>query len=330
MKAVIQLVSKASVTVEQKEKREIGPGYVILLGVAEGDTEEIMKKMVKKIIDLRLFQDENGKTNLSIEDIGGELLVVSQFTLLADCRKGRRPSFIKAGNPAEAEKMYREFILPFDRYILEHCGGGVVHFCGRGDHYIDQLVLCKGITGIQLSQPEFNQMEKIYRHTVDIGLRLLALPASEAEGALRVPGRSSDGSLFPVPDPLQAVLRFAAGRYPLQHEHRPFRPEMRKEGVEIVDSGIHLHRLAMRNALPVDLDPVPGGAVPRTEHPLDQLQIRQRQDRVQMVQHPLSVHMEDVPGEESALFGQRRHEKFIEILRADQVGEITTGDSIGD
>lgn len=110
MKAVIQLVSKASVTVEQKEKREIGPGYVILLGVAEGDTEEIMKKMVKKIIDLRLFQDENGKTNLSIEDIGGELLVVSQFTLLADCRKGRRPSFIKAGNPAEAEKMYREFI----------------------------------------------------------------------------------------------------------------------------------------------------------------------------------------------------------------------------
>lgn len=110
MKAVIQLVSRAAVTVEQQEKREIGQGYVILLGVAEGDTEEIMKKMVKKIIDLRLFQDENGKTNLSLEDVGGELLVVSQFTLLADCRKGRRPSSVKAGSPAEAKKMYEAFI----------------------------------------------------------------------------------------------------------------------------------------------------------------------------------------------------------------------------
>lgn len=110
MKAVIQLVSKAAVTVEREEKREIGPGYVILLGVAEGDTEETMKKMVKKIIDLRLFQDENGKTNLSVEDVKGDFLVVSQFTLLADCRKGRCPSFVKAGNPAEAKKIYEAFI----------------------------------------------------------------------------------------------------------------------------------------------------------------------------------------------------------------------------
>lgn len=110
MKAVIQLVSKAAVTVEREEKREIGPGYVILLGVAEGDTEETTKKMVKKIIDLRLFQDENGKTNLSVEDVKGDFLVVSQFTLLADCRKGRRPSFVKAGNPAEAKKIYEAFI----------------------------------------------------------------------------------------------------------------------------------------------------------------------------------------------------------------------------
>ena len=110
MKAVIQLVSKAAVTVEREEKREIGPGYVILLGVAEGDTEETMKKMVKTIIDLRLFQDENGKTNLSVEDVKGDFLVVSQFTLLADCRKGRRPSFVKAGNPAEAKKIYEAFI----------------------------------------------------------------------------------------------------------------------------------------------------------------------------------------------------------------------------
>ena len=83
---------------------------MILLGVAEGDTEETMKKMVKKIIDLRLFQDENGKTNLSVEDVKGDFLVVSQFTLLADCRKGRRPSFVKAGNPAEAKKIYEAFI----------------------------------------------------------------------------------------------------------------------------------------------------------------------------------------------------------------------------
>ena len=110
MKAVIQLVSKAAVTVEREEKREIGPGYVILLGVAEGDTEETMKKMVKKIIDLRLFQDENGKTNLSVGDVKGDFLVVSQFTLLADCRKGRRPRFVKAGNPAEAKKIYEAFI----------------------------------------------------------------------------------------------------------------------------------------------------------------------------------------------------------------------------
>lgn len=110
MKAVIQLVSKAAVTVEQQDRREIGRGYVILLGVAEGDTEAAMKKMVKKIIDLRLFKDENGKTNLSLEDVGGELLVVSQFTLLADCRKGRRPSFVKAGSPAKAEEMYNAFI----------------------------------------------------------------------------------------------------------------------------------------------------------------------------------------------------------------------------
>ena len=97
MKAVIQLVSRAAVTVEQQEKREIGQGYVILLGVAEGDTEEIMKKMVKKIIDLRLFQDENGKTNLSLEDVGGELLVVSQFTLLAlknDGKKNKRKNIV--------------------------------------------------------------------------------------------------------------------------------------------------------------------------------------------------------------------------------------------
>ena len=110
MKAVIQRVSKASVTIDGETVSSIGKGYLVLLGVAGDDTEDSMKKLVKKMIDLRIFQDENGKTNLSIEDVGGELLVVSQFTLLADCRKGRRPSFVKAGDPKEAKRMYEAFI----------------------------------------------------------------------------------------------------------------------------------------------------------------------------------------------------------------------------
>ena len=110
MKAVIKRVSKASVTIDGETVSSIGKGYLVLLGVAGDDTEDSMKKLVKKMIDLRIFQDENGKTNLSIEDVGGELLVVSQFTLLADCRKGRRPSFVKAGDPKEAKRMYEAFI----------------------------------------------------------------------------------------------------------------------------------------------------------------------------------------------------------------------------
>lgn len=110
MKAVVQRVSQAAVTIEGKTVGAIEQGYLVLLGVAQGDTLEMMQKMVKKLIDLRLFQDENGKTNLSIEDVGGEILVVSQFTLLADCKKGRRPSFVKAGNPQEAKAMYEAFV----------------------------------------------------------------------------------------------------------------------------------------------------------------------------------------------------------------------------
>lgn len=114
MKAVVQRVTHASVTIDGKVNGEIGLGFLVLLGVAEDDTEADLKKLAKKMIDLRIFQDENGKTNLSIEDVKGELLVVSQFTLLSDCRKGRRPSFIKAGNPEKAKAMYEQF--------LEECG----------------------------------------------------------------------------------------------------------------------------------------------------------------------------------------------------------------
>lgn len=110
MKAVIQRVSTAQVTVDGKVIGSIGDGYLVLLGVAKDDTEEDIKKLANKMIGLRIFQDENGKTNLSLQDVNGELLIVSQFTLLADCRKGRRPSFVKAGDPARANDLYEKFI----------------------------------------------------------------------------------------------------------------------------------------------------------------------------------------------------------------------------
>ncbi len=110
MKAVVQRVTRAEVTVDEEVIGKIGHGLVVLLGVAEGDTEKERDLLARKITGLRIFMDDQGKTNLSLEDTGGELLIVSQFTLLADCRKGRRPSFVKAGDPEKAEKMYEEFI----------------------------------------------------------------------------------------------------------------------------------------------------------------------------------------------------------------------------
>ena len=110
MKAVVQRVSGASVAAGGEIVGSIGRGYVVLLGVGEGDTEAQADKLAEKIRKLRIFPDENGKTNLSIEDIGGEILVISQFTLYADCQKGNRPSFAGAGNPALAEALYEYFI----------------------------------------------------------------------------------------------------------------------------------------------------------------------------------------------------------------------------
>lgn len=110
MRAVVQVVSHARVCVDGNNVGQIGTGLLIFLGVAEEDSEKDMEKLVKKITELRIFPDEAGKTNLSLQDVDGELLVVSQFTLLADCRKGRRPSFVKAGNPHKAEKMYEAFL----------------------------------------------------------------------------------------------------------------------------------------------------------------------------------------------------------------------------
>lgn len=110
MKAVIQVVSRASVRVDGEIVGQIGNGLLVFLGVAEADTDEDLEKMVRKVTELRIFKDSAGKTNLSVKDVGGSLLVVSQFTLLADCKKGRRPSFVGAGNPVKAEQMYERFI----------------------------------------------------------------------------------------------------------------------------------------------------------------------------------------------------------------------------
>ena len=110
MKAVLQVVSHASVRVDGQLTGQIGTGLLVFLGVAEEDEQADLDKIVKKVTELRIFKDDAGKTNLSLQDVNGELLVVSQFTLLADCKKGRRPSFVKAGNPQKAEEMYEEFI----------------------------------------------------------------------------------------------------------------------------------------------------------------------------------------------------------------------------
>lgn len=113
MRAVVQRVTQASVTVDGEILGKIGKGFMILLGVADGDTQETADKLADKICRLRIFEDENGKTNLSLADVGGELLVISQFTLYADCRKGNRPSFIKAGAPQAANELYE--------YFMERC-----------------------------------------------------------------------------------------------------------------------------------------------------------------------------------------------------------------
>ena len=110
MKLVVQRVKKAQVEVEQKIVGKIESGFLVLLGVTHKDTTEQADYLVKKLCNLRVFEDENEKMNLSLKDVQGELLVVSQFTLYGDCRKGRRPSFSSAARPEVATKLYEEFI----------------------------------------------------------------------------------------------------------------------------------------------------------------------------------------------------------------------------
>lgn len=113
MKIVIQRVTEAKVEVENTVEGKIGKGLLLFLGVSGDDTKEIADKMIEKVSRLRIFEDENGKTNLDINQVDGEVLVISQFTLYADCKKGNRPSFINAGAPDMAENLYE--------YVLERC-----------------------------------------------------------------------------------------------------------------------------------------------------------------------------------------------------------------
>lgn len=113
MKFVIQRVTEANVKVDGEVIGEIGKGFMVLVGVCDADTKQIADKMIHKMVGLRIFEDENGKTNLSLADVGGEMLLVSQFTLYANCKKGFRPSFIEAGNPEFANEMYE--------YIISEC-----------------------------------------------------------------------------------------------------------------------------------------------------------------------------------------------------------------
>ncbi len=110
MKAVVQRVRKSSVVVDKKIVSDIGAGLMVLLGIQGDDTQKDADFLVEKIINLRIFEDDTGKMNISLKDINGELLVVSQFTLLADCKKGRRPSYIKAAPPEKANALYEYFV----------------------------------------------------------------------------------------------------------------------------------------------------------------------------------------------------------------------------
>ncbi len=110
MRLVIQRVTKASVTIDDNIIAQIGHGFLVLVGISQEDSEETADKMVKKLIGLRIFEDENGKTNLDLKAVNGQLLLVSQFTLYADCKRGNRPSFVKAGDPRRAKQLY-EYII---------------------------------------------------------------------------------------------------------------------------------------------------------------------------------------------------------------------------
>ena len=117
MKLVIQKVSHASVETEGASIAEIQKGFLVLVGIGKNDTKETIDQYVKKMVNLRIFTDENGKTNLSLTDVNGEILLVSQFTLYANCKKGNRPSFFDAGEPEKAQQLYEYMVEKVKEFV---------------------------------------------------------------------------------------------------------------------------------------------------------------------------------------------------------------------
>ncbi len=123
MRAVVQRVSQAEVVIDDASVARIGKGILVLAAISQQDTEKDLDWMARKIVGLRIFSDPQGKLNLSLQDIGGQLLVVSQFTLYGDCRKGRRPSYSDAAPPAAAEALYNRFLEIIRQYVPDAKSG---------------------------------------------------------------------------------------------------------------------------------------------------------------------------------------------------------------
>ncbi len=147
MKALLQRVTEASVSVAGEVVGRIGQGLVVFVGVADGDTEKEVRYLAQRTVNLRIFADEEGKFNLSVLDIKGELLVVSQFTLLADTRKGRRPSFVEAAPPAQAEELIEQF-------VGEVCTTGLKVETGRFQQYMQVEIRNDGPVTILLDSKD--------------------------------------------------------------------------------------------------------------------------------------------------------------------------------
>lgn len=142
MKFIIQRVEKASVEVEGEVIGKVDKGFFVLIGVCNEDTKETADKLIKKMLGLRIFADAEGKTNLSLADVRGSLLLVSQFTLYADCKKGNRPSFVKAGSPEHAEEIYN--------YIVDKCKDWADEQNKDIDNEVDIIYISTGSFGADM------------------------------------------------------------------------------------------------------------------------------------------------------------------------------------
>ena len=137
MRFLIQVVSNADVKIEGTVRGEIGNGFLVLIGVGQTDTKEIADRMIRKLLGLRIFPDENGKTNLALKDVGGNLLIISQFTLYADCSHGYRPGFTDAADASLAEELYE--------YVLSECRKEFPDLqCGRFGEHMEVSLLNEG------------------------------------------------------------------------------------------------------------------------------------------------------------------------------------------